>query len=145
MVAARGYEGGLGTKALSQLKTKHSAIEGQGSIQVGNFQMHVPDADTWIDCSSHSLKWMAIGWERALVPARGYFGNARSSAAFHDDGVVGVVDCRADVARDEVEHGSERRRRRVAWNLYRKMLFARLERYEGGLSEHGAVRHAAVD
>lgn len=44
----------LRPSALHQLETEHAAIERQRPIDVGDFQMHMPDADAGIDrCVVH--------------------------------------------------------------------------------------------
>src|SRR5437867_3173475 len=47
--AARGHERGAVANALSELESKHPAVERQCAIQVGHFEMNVADADAGVD------------------------------------------------------------------------------------------------
>ncbi len=49
MITACGDEGGLASVALGELEAEHAAVEIQGTIQVGDFQVDVADADAGMD------------------------------------------------------------------------------------------------
>jgi hypothetical protein len=49
MVSARRYEGGLAAEALLNLETENAAVKSEGAVEIGDFKMHVADADAGID------------------------------------------------------------------------------------------------
>src|SRR5262249_46178978 len=54
MVVATGrHEGCLGAVSLSQLESEHAAVEGDGPLEVGDFQVNVSDADGGMDGVRH--------------------------------------------------------------------------------------------
>jgi hypothetical protein len=72
MVAASRNECGLRTKLLHELEAEHAAIEIERALQVGDFQVDVPDADRWINGGGNGLDYgprMSVG-RRKAKPAR---------------------------------------------------------------------------
>ena len=49
VITARGNERRLTPVALRQRETEHAAVEGQRAFQVGNLEMHMANADFWIN------------------------------------------------------------------------------------------------
>lgn len=54
VVATSGDECGLAAVALSQLEAEHAAVEGKRLIQLGYFEMNVPDVHLRVDASCHT-------------------------------------------------------------------------------------------
>jgi hypothetical protein len=55
MVTTRRDEGGLGAVALGELETEDAAVEGEGALQVGHFEVDVADADGGVDGRAHEV------------------------------------------------------------------------------------------
>lgn len=57
VIAACGDEGRAGAVALGDVESEDAAVEGEGSFEIGDFQVHVADADLWVDggCCAHEL------------------------------------------------------------------------------------------
>ena len=49
MVAACGNESCAGAITLRQREAQHAAVEAERTLKIGDLEMHVPDADLWMD------------------------------------------------------------------------------------------------
>src|SRR5262249_41230666 len=90
-------------------------------------------------CSTHLQgKLSDLDW--LLSSSSTYGSNCNRVPATHDHRVVKVVDCRADVARDQEQQFSDRGDFGAVCHAHGQVLFTRRERLEARMSKHHAGR-----
>lgn len=58
VIAARGDKGSVGSEALHELESEDATVEAEGALEIGDLEVHVPDANVGIDVGH---VWIVLG------------------------------------------------------------------------------------